>query len=75
LSGLTVAAREFRRRLTSAFFNGISSGMGSPFLWCLSFGEAKERYSPQRAKALLRGAAAKLRNFIKITKQPLNQKS
>jgi hypothetical protein len=48
--------------------------MGSPFLWCLSFGEAKERYSPQRAKALLRGAAAKLKNINKKTKQQLRQK-
>jgi hypothetical protein len=41
LSGLTVAAREFRRRLKSAFLSGISSDMGSPFLWYLSFGEAQ----------------------------------
>jgi hypothetical protein len=32
LSGLTVAAREFRRRLKSAFFSGLSSDMGSPFV-------------------------------------------
>jgi hypothetical protein len=35
LSGLTVAAREFRRRLKSAFFSGIYTG------YALSFGPAK----------------------------------
>ncbi len=50
---------------------GFRTIPGLPFLWILSFGKAKESISP-KAKALLSGAAAKLRKFIKITKQQLN---
>jgi hypothetical protein len=50
LSGLTVAAREFRRRLKSAFFSGISSDMGSPFVGYL-FWRSKISNSPKGRNA------------------------
>jgi hypothetical protein len=45
---------------------GFRTIPGSPFLWILSFGEAKESISPQRAKALLGKLAAKANNDIKV---------
>jgi hypothetical protein len=45
---------------------GFRTIPGSPFLWILSFGEAKESISPQRAKALLGELAAKANNDIKV---------
>jgi hypothetical protein len=67
LSAATLAPRELPQRLKLGIFSGLSSGIGLPFLWILSFGKAKESISP-RAKALLRGAAAKLEKIIKKLK-------
>jgi len=63
LSDSTLANRELRFRLKSAFFSGLSSGIGLPFLWILSFGKAKESISP-KAKALLSGVTAETKMML-----------
>jgi hypothetical protein len=51
LSAATLAPRELPQRLKLLIFNGLSSGIGLPFLWILSFGNAKESISPKGRNA------------------------
>ncbi len=45
-----VSEGRVRRRLGRAVWRGVSSSPGSPFLWVLSFGDAKESIPPPRGK-------------------------
>ena len=45
-----VSEGRVRRRLGRAVWHGVSSSPGSPFLWVLSFGDAKESTPPPRGK-------------------------
>jgi hypothetical protein len=45
-----VSKGRVRRRLGRAVWHGVSSSPGSPFLWVLSFGAAKESPPPPRVK-------------------------
>jgi hypothetical protein len=51
LSAATLAPRELPQRLKLLIFSGLSSGIGLPFLWILSFGNAKESISPKGRNA------------------------
>ena len=67
-SGATLARRKFRPRPEWHGWGGNSTRCGSPFLWVLSFGEAKAKYLASGARPAKLNAVALDENRVAIAK-------
>ncbi|QBJ79327.1 hypothetical protein DKK66_15370 [Aquitalea sp. USM4] len=67
-SGATLACRKFRPRPELCGRGGVSRRCGSPFLWVLSFGEAKVKYLDGGARPAKLNAVALDENRVAIAK-------